>query len=359
MNTLDQHIRALLIDNDCVIVPDLGGFIAHYTPAVWMEKENTFIPPARMIGFNSQLKINDGLLVQSYMQNESLNFAEASQKLHNEVTQLISHLHTKGEIMLADLGHLRLSIHNTFEFIPCKQQIQASNLFGFVPFKLQKISTAQPSSKLIPLHPSSIKNEQKQIPKITITASFLSNAVAVAAIIILFFTLSIPIENTEVVKGNYAQLFPTDMFENMPTQSLATTPLAIRESNQAIKDLIIVKPLDKATTTMALNEKKNENASHSNDIIPKASVQSTPTPIPAKNYHIIVASVGTSIDAKYMAEQLVKKGFPYAKAIIGDGKMRVCIDSYTSETEAYRALNKLRQNEAYKNAWILKKKQEK
>ena len=57
-------------------------------------------------------------------------------------------------------------------------------------------------------------------------------------------------------------------------------------------------------------------------------------------------------------DELIKKGFSDAKAIIGDGKMRVCINSYTNETEAYRALNKLRQNKNYKNAWILKKKQE-
>ena len=56
-----------------------------------------------------------------------------------------------------------------------------------------------------------------------------------------------------------------------------------------------------------------------------------------------------------MAQQLVAKGYAGAKAIIGDGKMRVSIQSCATEKEAYRALNLIRQNEAYKSAWILKR----
>ena len=66
MIELSQHIEVLLLENDCVIVPGLGGFVAHYTPAIQVE-ENVFLPPTRTIGFNPQLKLNDGLLVQSYM----------------------------------------------------------------------------------------------------------------------------------------------------------------------------------------------------------------------------------------------------------------------------------------------------
>ena len=54
MIELSQHIEVLLLENDCVIVPGLGGFVAHYTPAIQLE-ENMFLPPTRTIGFNPQL----------------------------------------------------------------------------------------------------------------------------------------------------------------------------------------------------------------------------------------------------------------------------------------------------------------
>ena len=66
-------------------------------------------------------------------------------------------------------------------------------------------------------------------------------------------------------------------------------------------------------------------------------------------------SFGRTKDADAMAQQLVAKGYAGAKAIIGDGKMRVSIQSCATEKEAYRALNLIRQNEAYKSAWVLKR----
>ena len=71
MNRLGKHIEALLLENDCVIIPDFGGFITYYTPASYVEDEHTFSPPVRSIGFNPQLKLNDGLLVQTYMDSYS------------------------------------------------------------------------------------------------------------------------------------------------------------------------------------------------------------------------------------------------------------------------------------------------
>ena len=65
MIELAQHIEVLLLENDCVIVPGFGGFVAHYAPATHVKEENLFLPPTRTIGFNPQLKLNDGVLVQS------------------------------------------------------------------------------------------------------------------------------------------------------------------------------------------------------------------------------------------------------------------------------------------------------
>ena len=84
MIELAQHIEVLLLENDCVIVPGFGGFVAYYTPAMRVEG-NTFLPPTRTIGFNSQLKLNDGLLVQSYMAVYDTNFSDATKIVEEEV----------------------------------------------------------------------------------------------------------------------------------------------------------------------------------------------------------------------------------------------------------------------------------
>ena len=47
MIELTKHIEHLLLENDCVIVPELGGFIAHHQPAHYEEAEGIFLPPMR------------------------------------------------------------------------------------------------------------------------------------------------------------------------------------------------------------------------------------------------------------------------------------------------------------------------
>ena len=55
------------------------------------------------------------------------------------------------------------------------------------------------------------------------------------------------------------------------------------------------------------------------------------------------------------AEKLLKKeGYEGASAIIGNGKMRVSIESFSTQAEAYRSLQVIREQKAYQNAWVLK-----
>ena len=60
MIELSKHIEVLLLENDCVIVPGLGGFIAHKRQAAYSIQKGEFMPPLRTIGFNPQLIMNDG-----------------------------------------------------------------------------------------------------------------------------------------------------------------------------------------------------------------------------------------------------------------------------------------------------------
>ena len=74
---LDRHIEILLLENDCVIVPGLGGFVAHHVSARYDEQDGLFLPPYRTLGFNAQLRMNDSLLVQSYVDAYELSYPEA------------------------------------------------------------------------------------------------------------------------------------------------------------------------------------------------------------------------------------------------------------------------------------------
>ena len=384
MIELAQHIEVLLLENDCVIVPGLGGFVAHYTPAMRVAEENVFLPPTRIIGFNPQLKMNDGLLVQSYMAVYDTDFSDATRIVEKEVAYIFTALHEEGKVDLPNIGELRYSIHGIYDFVPYDHKITTPYLYGLDSFEMQELAELKKPymEKTIRYSVPVVPEDKKRRFEIKFNRSYLSNAVAMIAVVALFFFLSTPIENTEVVEGNYAQLLPNELFEMIEKESLAINPIVVsrkadtpktsaqKNTGQKAKKKVVPVAVREVKVGQAnaqnapvVSQPKQQAAevSSSASATIKSEVQKTtagtvaPSLVSAKKYHIIIASVGTEKDAEAMAKQLIEKGYPHAKAIVGDGKMRVSIESCGTETEAYQALNRVRQNETYKNAWVLKK----
>ena len=377
MIELAQHIEALLLENDCVIVPGLGGFVAHYASATRVKEENIFLPPTRIIGFNPQLKMNDGLLVQSYMSVYGTNFSDATKMVERKVDELIATLHEDGKVDLPNVGEVRYTIHNTFDFAPYDNKITTPYLYGLDAFEMQELSALEkPSTENVAAYsvPAAIQKEKRTF-SIKFNRAYLTDAAAVVAAIVLSFFFSTPIENTEVVEENYAKLLPDELFEKIEKQSLAITPIIVKQNTPtrksankqkgtqkkvvapvAVREVKVGKTPAVSTEAQAKTETSKAvvtSETPKQNVQPVAAKQSVATP--KRPYHIIIASVGTEQDAEAMAAQLVAKGFSTAKAIVGDGKMRVSIESCGTEVEAYQALARIRQNEMYKNAWVLKK----
>lgn len=384
MIELAQHIEVLLLENDCVIVPGLGGFVAHYTPAMRVAEENVFLPPTRIIGFNPQLKMNDGLLVQSYMAVYDTDFSDATRIVEKEVAHIFTALHEEGKVDLPNIGELRYSIHGIYDFVPYDHKITTPYLYGLDSFEMQELAELKKPymEKTIRYSVPVVPEDKKRRFEIKFNRSYLSNAVAMIAVVALFFFLSTPIENTEVVEGNYAQLLPNELFEMIEKESLAINPIVVsrkadtpkasaqKNTGQKAKKKVVPVAVREVKVGQAnaqnapvVSQPKQQAAevSSSTSVTTKSEIQKTtagtvaPSLVSAQKYHVIIASVGTEKDAEAMAKQLIEKGYPHAKAIVGDGKMRVSIESCGAETEAYQALNRVRQNETYKNAWVLKK----
>ncbi|MBL7972118.1 MAG: SPOR domain-containing protein, partial [Prolixibacteraceae bacterium] len=75
---INHYIKELLLLNDCVIIPEFGGFVANYKPAT--NENNRFFPPTKEIAFNNKLISNDGLLINHISQTEGISYFSARQK---------------------------------------------------------------------------------------------------------------------------------------------------------------------------------------------------------------------------------------------------------------------------------------
>jgi hypothetical protein len=107
MNLAD-HLRPLLRDHDCVIIPDFGGLVAEYTPArVQPGGRHVLSPPTRQVAFNQALTRNDGLLVDALRQHLGLPAAEAREALRQAVATLHRDLQTQQRTELPGIGVFR------------------------------------------------------------------------------------------------------------------------------------------------------------------------------------------------------------------------------------------------------------
>ena len=362
MIELAQHIETLLLENDCVIVPGFGGFVAHYAPATRIKEENIFLPPTRAIGFNPQLKLNDGVLVQSYMSAYNTSFADATRIVEKEVNEFIELLHEEGKAHLENIGEIKSNIYGNYEFVPYDYKITTPSLYGLDSFEIHELAALQQKEKvLVPTYPE----KEKKTFEISINRAYLRNAAAMIAAIVLFFAFSTPVENTDVQKNNYAQLLPSELFEQIEKQSVAVTPVYIKsDAAQQTKKLSASTSTktsstkkyttDKAKTSKPIAVREVKVAKH--ETVASATV---PAVKPQENanhpFHIIVAGGISLKDAEAIATQLKSKGFASAKALNTDGKVRVSISSFDNRDEATKQLLELRKNETYKNAWLLAK----
>lgn len=346
MIELAHHIEALLLENDCVIIPGFGGFVAHYTPAERIDEENRFLPPTRLIGFNPQLQMNDGLLAQSYMGVYGTNFPDATKMVEKKVDELLELLRSEGRAELPNVGELYCSIHGNYEFRPYDHRITTPGLYGLDSFEmseLKQLSSGSVKTDTDCREEAAGRNPRR--PEIEIDFAAIARVAAMIAVAVTCFFFSTPIENTEVVKANYAQMLPEGWFEGEGQRSLAINPVVTHQSAKETKKS--ARPSKNVSPVKAVEKKVEKPAPSASEVKGTVAV--------AKRYHIIVASVGTEKDALAMAEELKAKGYAEAQAVIADGKKRVSIGAYSTHTEAMKDLSIIRQNMAYQGAWVLKK----
>ena len=376
MIELSKHIEMLLLENDCVVVPDLGGFIAHYQPSRYVEDEGVFLPPFRTVGFNPQLTMNDGLLVQSYMQVYHTDFPDATRRIAMKVEELKERLYQEGTAVIHGVGELHYNIRGEYEFQPQEKGILSPSLYGLDAFGMSLLAEVETiGEKAVPLTVNqSFAVFEKKKKEVRLNPHWIGRAVAVAVAAVLFFVLSIPVENTYIDYGNYASLGTDCLFDAIRSQSVATTlvgvptekvpqqkhlkPVAVKvekvekvlPAQEAAKEVkAAVAPVEKPMVKEHVKETRKE-------VQKTISSSKKVVPVSKKSYSIIVASLPTSADARRMLESYKKQGYADAKVVEGNGRYRIALYTYADKATAYQKMNHLKQEDAFKSAWMLSTK---
>ena len=343
MIELNRHIEILLLSNDCVIVPNLGGFVAHHVNAQYDTTDGSYLPPMRTIGFNAQLKINDHLLVQSYIEAYDISYPEALRRVEDEVEELKQHLDNEGEYEFRDLGILSLNSEGNYQFVPFESGILSPSLYGLALLKISPVSELikQKEEEKTAELPVSIPTDSEEKSETTeeevkqevgneaivIRMSWLRNVAVVAAAILMFFFFSSPIENAQSTNG---------------VQQSSIIPLrnsAVQENAEVQQQAVNTVSEDKESAT----EEVRETATNSGG-----------------KFSIVLASQTIIRLAESFVENIRQEGLNEAhiQKMNNSDKVRVLYGAYATEEEAQSALKMLRttNRNVFKEAWVLKTK---
>ncbi|WP_439882819.1 SPOR domain-containing protein [Pontibacter sp. MBLB2868] len=142
---VETHIKSLLYDHDCVIIPEFGGLITRYVSARINPVKHTLTPPSKKIAFNEKLVLNDGLLISTIAYRNNVSKEVAQRMVTEFVHQAKATLHTESKFELRDVGVFRYNQERKleFEYVAADNMLEAS--FGLPDLVARPIRIEEPA----------------------------------------------------------------------------------------------------------------------------------------------------------------------------------------------------------------------
>ncbi|MFV0553755.1 MAG: SPOR domain-containing protein [Mangrovibacterium sp.] len=337
MNIL-AYIEELLLLNDCVIIPEFGGFIANYSPATAVG--SSFAPPSNVLSFNGKLNFNDGLLINHVSTEENISYLSAKHRVEALVAEMNCRL-TEGEtIEIPAVGSLQYDEQRQVIFTAAASR--NINAYGLSDFTYQSLLGERLRSTM----PKRVDAQAIRPPK-----KVLRRALWATPLLIVLFAIPfrselvnlqessvLPIERSEVAEA--APIVAEEQPETIAPTLEAETPKVEAEAPVVEAEAPIVKqeaPMVKQEAPAA----------------PKAEVAKKEKPIVGNRYHIIAGAFAERRNADKLVESLCATGLEAQNIGVVSGKHYVSASSFATIEEAREANQVLaRSYRSLSGAWV-------
>ena len=293
--SVEEHIKELLFRHDCVIIPNFGGLVSNPVSSKINTVSGTIFPPSKLIVFNKNLSINDGLLINHISKKEKISIDDSKNIVFDFSKKITDSLMTERSMRLNNIGLFTLGSEDNIIFHQDIANNFDLNSFGFESFQIQKKTKTK---KIINI------NQSSTTKKITYKA---------AAVLIPLILLSL----TNILLDT------------------STSNINIQKS-----DLNFFKKSKVPKLNVAKNNIEKE--------IEKIETITTPK---IKNYHVIAGAFIEKSNAEKLNISLIESNFNSEILLSENGYHRVSYNSFESKENAIIELEKLKR--INKSAWIL------
>ena len=355
MNELNLHISRLLLEHNCVIVPDLGGFVTQYCPAHFDEVAGSFVAPSYQVGFNPLLQTDDGVLAHSFMMVNQTSYDEAVHDIRLCVHQLREALRTRKEVTLLNIGTFKQNVSGVYDFTPLKESIDTPTLFALPPLSIDKLDRTETETIVLPL----------QSPKdgytFHISKSMLRSMAAAVVAIVFYFVWAAPLNRHAGIQTNEAQMFEqiTHILGNVsasPQQKTEYLQQFVHQAdeNESISEEELMQGKQSSPAPISTPE-TDAAPSQQQPLAQQAKAQQAVAQPQQTAYSLVVASQVSISGAEQLVEKLKKSGHEDARVVKRHNVVRVVVGNYPTYSEARKGLKLMRsRSKDFTESWVLK-----
>ena len=322
MISINEHIEYLISRHDCVVVPGWGAFIAQYQPAYFDDNNGVMLPPVRLIGFNQDIKHNDGLIATSVMRRENISYDAAVGLVETEVETIRYQFESDAEVSIGRVGVFRKSENGAVVFEPFKTP--ARKYVG-----LPIVNVVERSAE------KQQEYKNKDVVYIPVSRNLFKLAASIILLIALGLTLSTPLVIDES-QMNYASISTPKVVVNEEVNASFVEPIANSELFIAIPD---------ANEATAIADTTSHVLTIGNVIMPMRYETDDV-------YCLVVASLAT----QELAEEYIAEHGNGAMHILEcDGKYRIFVATGATVAQTLEPTTQSAFSEKYPAAWVCRR----
>ncbi|MDR1526187.1 MAG: SPOR domain-containing protein [Dysgonamonadaceae bacterium] len=315
MQSVSSYIVYLLTKHECVIVPGLGAFVVSCPKESKEKKTGLLCPPAKFLGFNSDIRHNDGLLANTIAKGENSTYKDACLRISRYVDRITESMEKQVPVQIAWVGKLELSFERKVLFTPSHYLSCNADAYGMDNFYLPAIS------ELI--------EKEEPLFRPAASTSIVRRTLSIAATILALLMVAIPLTDHSMQQPQTAQ------FLSLP--AIASREPEVEKPEMEKPE--VEKPVEEPVEAITPNDVEA--------ITPGSTEAITP-------YYIVIASLPTETLAQNQMEIFRKQGFSTLGSISNGSKHRVYVAKFSDKAEANAFLIRFR-NEypQYNDAWLL------
>lgn len=159
---MNAFITQLLYQNNCVIVPKVGAFLANYKSAFVDMHQNIILPPQKTIAFNKQLNKSDGLLAAFVSEQKMISYTAAEQLVNQFGDEILFSLEKHKSFIFSGIGRLYKDASDNILFESFGQENFLIENYGLLPVAIEPISRLKSEAVIEPIVPT-VAVDEKQV----------------------------------------------------------------------------------------------------------------------------------------------------------------------------------------------------